>query len=115
MGSGPMTGTGLKSLTIMALPIQARDDWHVGQQKYRDAPWDIEAFCLAQVKLRGFRIELGEIENVLARCPNVQLAIVKLAKDSAGTDHLVAYLTPASVDVDAVKSQTAESVPGDAL
>ena len=65
-----------------------------------------------QVKLRGFRIELGEIENVLSRCKNVQLAVVKLAKDSAGTDHLVAYLTPSSVDVEDVKSQTAQSVPG---
>lgn len=68
---------------------------------------------VVQVKLRGFRIELGEIENVLSRCQNVQLAVVKLSKDSAGTDHLVAYLTPSSVDVEAVKSQTAESVPGE--
>lgn len=71
------------------------------------------SFGCLQVKLRGFRIELGEIENVLARCKNVQLAVVKLTKDSAGTDHLVAYLTPSSVDVEAVKSQTAESVPGE--
>ena len=71
--------------------------------------------CLAaslQVKLRGFRIELGEIENVLSRCQNVQLAVVKLAKDKGGTDHLVAYLTPSSVDVEAVKSESSQSLPG---
>lgn len=72
---------------------------------YRDPP------C-AQVKVRGFRIELGEIENVLARTPGVQLGVVKVVNDKAGAQHLVAYLTPASVEAEAVKAAASRSLPG---
>ena len=65
-----------------------------------------------QVKVRGFRIELGEIENVLARAGNVQLAVVKVITDKAQAQHLVAYLSPASVDAEAIKAAAAKSLPG---
>lgn len=68
-----------------------------------------------QVKLRGFRIELGEVENVLAQCRDVQLAVAQLCPDSAGTPHLVAYVTPLEVSTDACKAEMQASVPGDLL
>ncbi|KAK9856141.1 hypothetical protein WJX84_010553 [Apatococcus fuscideae] len=64
-----------------------------------------------QVKLRGFRIELGEVENVLAQCRDVQLAVAQLCNDSAGTPHLVAYVTPLEVSIDACKAEMQASVP----
>ena len=55
-----------------------------------------------QVKLRGQRIELGEIEAVLSGC-RVWYAAATVASTETGAEHLVAYLSPSSVDVDAVK------------
>ena len=64
------------------------------------------------MKLRGFRIELGEVENVLAQCRHVQLAVAQLCNDAAGTPHLVAYVTPLEVSIDACKAEMQASVPG---
>lgn len=63
-----------------------------------------------QVKLRGQRLELGEVESVLMSAPGVLHAAATVAKVS-GQAHLVAYLAPASVDVDAVKSVVAQALP----
>ncbi|WP_353507209.1 amino acid adenylation domain-containing protein [Gordonia sp. ABSL1-1] len=64
-----------------------------------------------QVKLRGQRIELGEIEAVLAAAPGVVHAAATVASTTAGADHLVAYLAPAGIDVDAVKTSVAHALP----
>ncbi|WP_287384535.1 non-ribosomal peptide synthetase [Gordonia sp. (in: high G+C Gram-positive bacteria)] len=64
-----------------------------------------------QVKLRGQRIELGEIEAVLAAVPGVVHAAATVAATETGADHLVAYLAPADIDVEAVKSAAAQSLP----
>ncbi|MCD4851592.1 amino acid adenylation domain-containing protein [Arthrobacter sp. AK01] len=46
-----------------------------------------------QVKIRGFRIELAEIEEVLRGIPGVAQAAVTVAKNKAGYDQLLAYVT----------------------
>ncbi|WP_431839258.1 amino acid adenylation domain-containing protein [Gordonia hongkongensis] len=63
-----------------------------------------------QVKLRGQRLELGEVESVLMSAPGVLHAAATVSKVS-GQSHLVAYVSPASVDVDAVKSAVAQALP----
>ncbi|MCH5644318.1 amino acid adenylation domain-containing protein [Gordonia sp. ABSL49_1] len=65
-----------------------------------------------QVKLRGQRIELGEIEAVLAGAPGVVKAAVSVSKAPTGADHLVAFLSPGSVDLDAVATHVAAALPG---
>ncbi|QHN36337.1 amino acid adenylation domain-containing protein [Gordonia pseudamarae] len=64
-----------------------------------------------QVKLRGQRVELGEIEAVLAAVPGVVHAAATVAVTESGAEHLVAYLAPASVDVEAVKSAASQALP----
>ena len=52
----------------------------------------------AQVKLRGFRIELGEIESAMADMPGVALAVALVLTSTSGSQQLVGYVTPQSVD-----------------
>jgi iturin family lipopeptide synthetase A len=47
-----------------------------------------------QVKIRGFRIELGEIETVLAKHPEIQVAVVITHRDTMGFQTLVGYIIP---------------------
>ncbi|MFZ6027911.1 MAG: amino acid adenylation domain-containing protein [Chloroflexota bacterium] len=59
-----------------------------------------------QVKLHGYRIELGEIESALMQHSDVQVAVVALANDQAGSKHLAAYVVrqPATTpDADALR------------
>ncbi|TCO60560.1 non-ribosomal peptide synthase/polyketide synthase [Actinocrispum wychmicini] len=51
-----------------------------------------------QVKIRGFRVELEEVEAVLARQPGVSGAAVLVRED-----RLVGYVTPADVDITAIR------------
>ncbi|MBE7193872.1 MAG: amino acid adenylation domain-containing protein, partial [Gordonia polyisoprenivorans] len=64
-----------------------------------------------QVKLRGQRIELGEIESVLVSAPGVVHAAAAVAVAPTGAQHLVAYLSPASVDVGDVRARIAAALP----
>ncbi|MER5264568.1 amino acid adenylation domain-containing protein [Actinosynnema sp. NPDC002837] len=59
-----------------------------------------------QVKVRGNRIELGEVEAALVRQPGVRRAAV-IARDN----QLLAYVTPADVDLDAVRAGVADALP----
>ncbi|OKI15539.1 non-ribosomal peptide synthetase [Saccharothrix sp. CB00851] len=59
-----------------------------------------------QVKVRGNRVELGEVESALAKLPGVARAAV-IARDN----QLLAYVTPADVDLDAVRAGIAEALP----
>ncbi|MEZ5210150.1 MAG: non-ribosomal peptide synthase/polyketide synthase [Gordonia sp. (in: high G+C Gram-positive bacteria)] len=65
-----------------------------------------------QVKLRGLRIELGEIESVLADVDGVDRAAVMVVSSDGGIEHLVAYLSPASVEVDQVRTVAGQVLPG---
>ncbi|MFC0313716.1 amino acid adenylation domain-containing protein [Gordonia phosphorivorans] len=64
-----------------------------------------------QVKLRGQRIELGEIESVIAGGPGVVHAAATVASAASGGEFLVGYVSPASVDVEAVKTHVAGKLP----
>jgi amino acid adenylation domain-containing protein len=52
-----------------------------------------------QVKIRGYRVEPGEVEAAVAALPGVEQAAVVARKDGP-TPRLVAYVVPASPDVD---------------
>jgi amino acid adenylation domain-containing protein len=59
-----------------------------------------------QVKVRGNRIELGEVESALGKLPGVRRAAV-IARDN----QLLGYVTPADVDLDALKAGIAQALP----
>ncbi|MGW3040582.1 amino acid adenylation domain-containing protein [Kitasatospora sp. NPDC001159] len=59
-----------------------------------------------QVKLRGFRIEPGEIESVLSGHPGVAQAAVAVRDD-----RLLAYVSPAGVDPQAIREYLASRLP----
>ncbi len=59
-----------------------------------------------QVKIRGFRIELGEVEVVLAGQPDVTECVV-IKRDG----RLVAYVTPAQLDVSVLREAAATALP----
>jgi len=63
-----------------------------------------------QLKLRGFRIEPGEIEDVLRRFEGVGDAVVVL-RGEGDRKRLAAFVTPASVDVGALRIYAAERLP----
>ncbi|WP_050501420.1 MULTISPECIES: non-ribosomal peptide synthetase [unclassified Streptomyces] len=64
-----------------------------------------------QVKLRGFRIELGEVESAVGKHPDVSHAAVVLREDRPGDKRLVAYVTPAGLDLGAVRAYAAGQLP----
>ncbi|HET7865502.1 MAG TPA: condensation domain-containing protein, partial [Burkholderiaceae bacterium] len=64
-----------------------------------------------QVKIRGFRIELGEIEAALLACPGVREAVVLSREDEPGNKRLVAYLTGAGLQPEALRPALARSLP----
>ncbi|MTE17004.1 non-ribosomal peptide synthase/polyketide synthase [Nocardia aurantiaca] len=64
-----------------------------------------------QVKLRGQRIELGEIEAALLSAPGVAHAVVLLARDTAGTDCLVGYVSGAGLDAETLLEHARTQLP----
>ena len=64
-----------------------------------------------QVKLRGFRIELGEVESVLMEAPGVKLAAAVVMKDHSATDHLVGFVSPDTVDCEAIIAALKQRLP----
>ncbi|KAJ8600137.1 hypothetical protein CTAYLR_003483 [Chrysophaeum taylorii] len=64
-----------------------------------------------QVKLRGHRIELGEIEHVLREQVGVIEAVCVLRDDVGAEPQLVAYVNPAEVTKDALRSSLRQTLP----
>ncbi|MCC3325694.1 amino acid adenylation domain-containing protein [Gordonia bronchialis] len=64
-----------------------------------------------QVKLRGQRIELGEIEAVLAAAPGVVHAAATVVEAPGGGQQLVGYISPSSVNLEAVQAAAAHTLP----
>ncbi|PWC36560.1 hypothetical protein TSO352_11955 [Azospirillum sp. TSO35-2] len=65
-----------------------------------------------QVKIRGFRVELGEVEAWLRRQPGVAeaVAVARPAKTGDGL-RLAAFVTPASLDGEALRAAMAAELP----
>ncbi|GAA2065657.1 hypothetical protein GCM10009722_29480 [Williamsia deligens] len=69
-----------------------------------------------QIKLRGYRIELGEVESAVYAAPGVSSAVVTVHRPDGesldgSTDRLVAYVTGAGVEADAVRASVAAVLP----
>ena len=67
--------------------------------------------ALRQVKLRGFRIELGEVESAMADVPGVALAVALVLTSTSGSQQLVGYVTPETVDPAAVMAALRARLP----
>ena len=64
-----------------------------------------------QVKLRGFRIELGEVESAMADVPGVALAVALVLASTTGSQQLVGYVTPQTVDAATVMASLRARLP----
>ncbi|ABI61121.1 Non-ribosomal peptide synthetase module [Granulibacter bethesdensis CGDNIH1] len=67
-----------------------------------------------QIKFRGYRIETGEIEAELGKLDAVRAAAVVLREDSAGTQHLVAFISyaeGATPDAGTIRTALAARLP----
>ncbi|HVK86707.1 MAG TPA: non-ribosomal peptide synthase/polyketide synthase, partial [Kofleriaceae bacterium] len=79
-------------------------------RRWQDGNVEILGRVDRQVKLRGFRIELGEIEAVMRDYAGVREAAVAI--HGAGPDaRLVAYVVPASVPADELRTFLASRLP----
>ena len=64
-----------------------------------------------QVKIRGQRVELGEIEATLQQQPGVHQVVVNAREEAPGDTRLVAYLTPAHQDLEALRHALKQTLP----
>jgi acyl-coenzyme A synthetase/AMP-(fatty) acid ligase len=55
-----------------------------------------------QLKIRGHRIQAEEVESALLRIPGIGQAVVVAHKDAHTDDRLVAYVTPATMEIPAI-------------
>lgn len=64
-----------------------------------------------QVKFRGFRIELTEIDHHLSTFAGVKQALSIVHKDTMQQQHLVGYVSPASISIDDLRRHAAQFLP----
>ncbi|WP_198539921.1 non-ribosomal peptide synthetase, partial [Streptomyces sp. CT34] len=64
-----------------------------------------------QVKIRGHRVEPGELEAALAARPEVSRAAVAVRGNDDTDRRLLGYVTPSTVDTDAVRAALAARLP----
>jgi len=69
-----------------------------------------------QVKIRGYRIELREVETALSAHPSVAAVVAVASDQPSGDKAILAYvvprgLTPARLDVDALRAWLSERLP----
>ena len=64
-----------------------------------------------QVKLHGCRVELGEVEAVLSAAPGVQLSAAVLQDADTPSAALIAYVSPADVQQQAVLAACRARLP----
>jgi amino acid adenylation domain-containing protein len=119
--AGAQVGRGYLGQPGLTAERFSADRFHAGQRMYRSgdlARWrrdgEIEFIGRddAQVKIRGFRVELGEVESALAGLAGVEDVAVIAREDRPGDRRLVAYVTGAELDGDALRRQAAERLPG---
>ncbi len=65
----------------------------------------------SQIKIRGMRVELSEIENAIRETSNVNEAIVVAQAEELSGARLIAYVTPARVDVKSLRAQLQQKLP----
>ena len=65
----------------------------------------------SQVKVRGYRIELGELEAALREQKGVTDAVVLLKDDATRGKHLIAWVTPETVDPTSLREALKNKLP----
>lgn len=70
-----------------------------------------QPFFLVQVKFRGFRIELTEVDHHLSTFPGVKQALSIVHKDTLEQQHLVGYISPASINIEELRHHAAQFLP----
>ncbi|MCL2536182.1 MAG: amino acid adenylation domain-containing protein, partial [Nocardiaceae bacterium] len=64
-----------------------------------------------QVKIRGVRVEPAEVDAILVRVPDVEQAATIVHESPTGAAELISYVSPAAVDVAAVRRALSEQLP----
>lgn len=116
VGTGYLNRPGLTASRFLADPHGHRP----GARMYRTgdlAHWDGDGVLHChgriddQVKIRGYRIEPAEVEAVIAGQPGVAGAAVIVHSDRVRGSRLVAFVSPAGLDLDALRAAAAARLP----
>lgn len=118
---GPVLASGYfqrpeqEALRFITLPGGARM-FRTGDLVQREATGELFFIGRAdrQIKLRGVRIELEEVERILLQC-DADCTAAAVVLDGAGDElarpRLVAWVTPAGLDVQALRARAAQRLP----
>jgi amino acid adenylation domain-containing protein len=97
-------------------PFNSRNKWKMyrtGDKVVREADGVMRLIGRMdnQVKLRGYRIELGEIESILSLNTDVKQCLAIITGETTQEQMLVAYVTPANLDVAELKASLEAALP----
>jgi len=116
LGAGYLRRRGLTAERFVPDPFAG----FPGARMYRTgdlAHWDSDGILHChgrtddQVKIRGYRIEPGEVEAALAAQPGVTGAAVVVRDDPVRGKRLVAYVSPARLDLAPIRDALAARLP----